>query len=349
MTSANQPMTYPTKLLLRLSVNQRMWIIIALVVSLGAGLIYLSHLTVSHATALSIRTGGEISEQAQFDRIQLATETLAHSLGVRLEQVSDPIQKRRMVTDAVRDLRFDQDQSGYFFAYVGTEVVTVPIKPELVGQDLGQAKDVNGVYYVRELVERAKEGGGFVEYVFAKEGQGDTPKVGYATMIPNSPFMLGTGVYLDNVDTIKEQISTSLRTSLMASTIRFWIFGILFVLITVGTVLLIKRAIIRPVRILSEGLSEIARGDLSVRVDYASRDEIGQLANVANAMAEALENKASLATRIGEGNLEQEVRLSSGKDALGLALEMMVRKLRETVGNVVASANYVAAGSGEIS
>lgn len=116
--------------------------------------------------------------------------------------------------------------------------------------------------------------------------------------------------------------------------------------ITLG--IIITRMITKPVRTLVDGLGRIATGDLSARVASDSRDEIGELSNAANAMAEALDAKAKLALQIGEGDLRHEVNLSSEKDTLGLALRKMVSNLRDIVGNVRAAAENVAAGSEEM-
>jgi methyl-accepting chemotaxis protein len=112
--------------------------------------------------------------------------------------------------------------------------------------------------------------------------------------------------------------------------------------------MIITRMITGPVRNLVNGLGQIAIGDLSARVEVDSKDEIGELSVAANKMAEALDAKAQLALQIGEGDLRQDVTLSSDKDTLGLALKKMVANLRDVVANVRAAAENVASGSEEI-
>jgi methyl-accepting chemotaxis protein len=142
--------------------------------------------------------------------------------------------------------------------------------------------------------------------------------------------------------------SDSNARALASSTI--WVALGLGLAMALGAVLawLITRAIVRPVKALAKGLTEIATGDLTVRVAISSRDEIGELASVANDMAEALEARAQLATRIGQGDLRQKVRLTSEKDVLGRALQAMIKNLSEIVGDVSASAANVATGSEQI-
>ncbi|MBK9989524.1 MAG: HAMP domain-containing protein [Verrucomicrobia bacterium] len=110
----------------------------------------------------------------------------------------------------------------------------------------------------------------------------------------------------------------------------------------------VRRLITRPLARLTNGLEQIADGNLSARVPVESNDEIAHLSVAANAMAEALEAKARLALQISEGDLTAEVKLTSEHDKLGQALQKMVANLRDVVGNVNNAAENVASGASEI-
>ena len=112
--------------------------------------------------------------------------------------------------------------------------------------------------------------------------------------------------------------------------------------------MIITRMITGPVAKLVGGLGQIAIGDLTARVVVESTDEIGALSVAANGMAEALAAKAALAVQIGDGDLRHEVKLSSDKDTLGLALQKMVTNLRDVVSNVRSAAENVSSGSEEM-
>ena len=62
-------------------------------------------------------------------------------------------------------------------------------------------KDANGKFLIRDLVIAAKAGGGFVEYWFPKAGQQNAePKLSYATLFAPWGWVIGTGIYIDDID-----------------------------------------------------------------------------------------------------------------------------------------------------
>ncbi|MFH1139784.1 MAG: methyl-accepting chemotaxis protein [Pseudomonadota bacterium] len=110
----------------------------------------------------------------------------------------------------------------------------------------------------------------------------------------------------------------------------------------------ITRALTRPIKKGVELARVIRRGDLSHRLDLDSRDEIGELAQALNEMADSLERKSALAAAIAEGDLTSEAELASDEDSLGRALRDMVESLNEVLGQVETSVSQVAAGSGQV-
>jgi two-component system NarL family sensor kinase len=104
---------------------------------------------------------------------------------------------------------------GYFFVYdmEGLNIVH-PRQPDLMGTNLWNMRDSDGTYVIRELISRAKEGGGFQRYLWPKPSTGKiTRKLGYAVALPRWGWVLGTGIYLDDVDAA----AARMRGNLLAS------------------------------------------------------------------------------------------------------------------------------------
>ena len=112
--------------------------------------------------------------------------------------------------------RMNFGDDGYFFVYdLEGQNLVHPRQPDLVGQNLWGMQDRDGVFVIRELLARARDGGGFTRYLWPKpSGAGRiTPKLGYSVILPRWGWMLGTGIYLDDVDAA----AALMRGNLLAS------------------------------------------------------------------------------------------------------------------------------------
>lgn len=89
----------------------------------------------------------------------------------------------------------DYGNNGYFFVYDlhGNNLVH-PRQPELEGNNLG------GMPVIRSLLHVARHGDGFLRYLWRKPStQQETEKLGYVVLLQRWGWMMGTGIYLDDV------------------------------------------------------------------------------------------------------------------------------------------------------
>ncbi|GAB3444180.1 HAMP domain-containing methyl-accepting chemotaxis protein [Insolitispirillum peregrinum] len=93
----------------------------------------------------------------------------------------------------------------------------------------------------------------------------------------------------------------------------------------------------------------VAQGDLDQTVTVSSRDEIADLVAAMTTMTANLKEMAGKATEISNGNLTIDVRRVSDQDQLGIALEMMIERLRTVVSEALSAAQQVSAGSQQLS
>ena len=105
--------------------------------------------------------------------------------------------------EAIRILNaFDYDNGdGYFFAYdYSGRCLVLPHQPELVGQNLWDIRDRDGQPVVQALIAKAREGEGYFRYVWNKPSAREVaPKLGYVVGLQRWGWMVGTGIYLDDV------------------------------------------------------------------------------------------------------------------------------------------------------
>ena len=115
------------------------------------------------------------------------------------EQASEQ-QAKKAVLQILSNLNYGSD--GYFFAYdrSGTSLVNAP-SPDLIGTNLWYIKDSDGKFIIQDLMKKAVDGGGFYTYLWNKPStQTETQKMSYATYLPKWGWMLGTGLYLDDIE-----------------------------------------------------------------------------------------------------------------------------------------------------
>jgi two-component system NarL family sensor kinase len=120
----------------------------------------------------------------------------------------------------------DYGLDGYFFVFdAAGRSVMHPRQPELVGKDLWELRDTTGLPVVRNLIARAHEGGGFVQYIWQKPStHALAPKLGYAISLPRWNWIIGTGLYLDDIGFTLGQLDRQVSDNV--STTMWWIAGI---------------------------------------------------------------------------------------------------------------------------
>lgn len=113
------------------------------------------------------------------------------------------------------------DGDGYFFAYDWDGINIVhPLQPELLGKNLWDVRDSEGRAVVQALIALAREGSGYFHYAWNKPSlRKEAPKLSYVVGLPRWRWMLGTGVYLDDIqitlDRLDHQVSENIWTTML--------------------------------------------------------------------------------------------------------------------------------------
>ena len=129
--------------------------------------------------------------------------------------------------EAIRLLAaLDYGSDGYFFLYdFSGKNLMHPRQPELVGRNLWELRDPSGSPVIQRLIAKARDGGGFVPYLWNKPSmQQVAPKLGYVVALPRWNWMLGTGLYLDDVQATMAQLDRQVTGNI--ATTMWWIAGI---------------------------------------------------------------------------------------------------------------------------
>lgn len=282
--------------------------------------------------------------------LQLAKSSIQH-LYEQPGSANDP-EVREQAWEILRQLRFDDSGSaGYIFAYDTSGVnVMHGVKPALEGKNLWDFQDPNGKYLIRELVETARSGGGFVAYGWEHPKTGQiAPKLGYAEMLPEWGVMIGTGFWVDGLEAQVAHMESSVEQSLGDAVFGSVTTSVIALAIIVFLALVVVRGIIRPLKSAVTAMNGIASGDgdLTQRLDASSRDELGQLATAFNSFADQVhglvERVRGSAVTLKETSDELNAVMSeagqgverqkSESDQVATAMNEMTAAAQEVAGN----------------
>jgi methyl-accepting chemotaxis protein len=189
-------------------------------------------------------------ELANLTAVALSIVSSEHAATVAGKKSVQDAQTHAM--QRLRALRYNS--SDYFWINDMTpKMVMHPIRPELDGQDLTANKDPNGKRLFVEFVETVRQHGkGFVDYKWPKPGA-DLPqsKLSYVVGFEPWQWVIGTGVYVDDLETL---FASELKTE-------GTIVAALIALCAIVS-LSIGRGLSRSVVVMSESMERLATGDL---------------------------------------------------------------------------------------
>jgi len=126
------------------------------------------------------------------------------------------------------------------------------------------------------------------------------------------------------------------------------ILGVIAVVGGLALGFIISFDIITPLRIITKSADEIADGNLDQELKIKRKDETGQLAESFRRMIQYLLKISSVAEKIAEGDLTEDVTPVSDKDVLAKAFSGMTIGLREAIGKVSQNAFALNAASDQL-
>ena len=249
---------------------------------------------------------------------------------------------------ALRNLRYSGNE--YFWINdMQPKMLMHPIKPELEGQNLSETKDTNGNQLFVSFVKVVNaSGAGFVDYMWPKPGS-DNPvlKVSYVKGFAPWGWIVGSGVYVDTVDSVIAQ-------RLVYFAISALILGA--ILLAIGV--LISRGILKQLgcepTIAAEITHRIADGDLAVELPLKSGDNSSLLhaiksmrdrfAHIVGEVRTGSESVAIASGEIAQGNNDLSARTeqqASALEATASSMEQLSATVKQNADNA-SQANQLA-------
>ncbi|MBI3349839.1 MAG: cache domain-containing protein [Burkholderiales bacterium] len=246
--------------------------------------------------------------------------------------------------EAIRSARFGgaDGKTEYFYAWTLDGVsVMHPMKPEWAGKNMmDKIVDGNGRKTLQDMVgglRTAGNGHAFVDTYFPRPGGKDAvPKLQYVVQIPGWNWMVGSGLYLDDVKALVW------RAALQEIGV-----GAMVLLVTVVLGLAIARSVLGQLggepRVAIAAMQDVANGDLSLHLSSARGDSLmGQMQAMVDSLRTTIgqvrasvESISTAAGEIAQGNHD----LSARTEQAASNLQQTASSMEEMSGAVGQSAD----------
>jgi methyl-accepting chemotaxis protein len=272
-----------------LTISKKMLIISILAIVGFFGLVY-------ESTNILENTMLESRKTNMKDQVYAATNIIKHYYELEKQGKLSRKEAQESAYEAVRSIRYGE--GGYVFVIRNDGVELVLLGGASEGTNTINETDSNGVRTTAGLIEKGrKPGGDYLNYVYPKPGETKpSPKLAYSLGFPAWDVIVGTGLYIDDLevqlDTIKKQL--------------YSISLIIIVLITLIT-LYISKQISSPVIAITEVMEKLSNKDYSAKIIGTERlDEIGHMANSVAVFKDSMMNADKLAEEQAQNQAERE-------------------------------------------
>lgn len=192
-----------------------------------------------------------------------------------------------IAADKVRALRYGTD--GYFWIDQSDGTNIVLLGGDTEGTNRLDTKDVNGFEMVKDFIQGAvAQGSYFCDYQYPKEGGTEPlPKRAYTEYFEPFDWVVGTGNYIDNIDS---QIAASTETAHAYTNQKIQLFITVCIVFAVFIVLFLIATIFnitKPLNEVGDILRSMSGGDFSVKIAEKTlrrRDDFGTLSKILEKM-----------------------------------------------------------------
>lgn len=273
---------------------------------------------------------------------------------------------KKAANEALRLARYGgpEGKSEYFYVFTtdGTGVMH-PFKKEWEGQNMvGKVKDSSGVDIIGLLVNAlrsSKDGKAFVPTMFTRPGQQEmVPKLQYVVKVDGWNWMVGSGIYTDDVDAL---VRKAMLSNLAVVLVVF--------LVVVGIGFGVTRSVLRQIggepTDAIRAMSDVAQGNLDTHIPAAPAgsllDSLTQmvvsLRKLVTEVRTATDSIATASSEIAQGNNDLAHRTedtASNLQSTASSMEQLTSTVKQTsesahtANQMATSAAAVAARGGEV-
>lgn len=267
--------------------------------------------------------------------VDVATKVLEHYYGLYEKKVLSEKESQEQALQAIEQLRYAGNE--YFWVNdMQPTMLMHPIKKELNGKDVSQMKDPSGLAIFVEFARIGNtQGEGFVKYQWPKPGApAPEPKISFVRQFKAWKWIVGSGVYVDDVETAVAQFRNKVLLGFIAAfALAFVIFYVFagrlmkFLGKTVNDTNEASQQVFEASSMLSSAGQNVAQGAVE---SAAKIEETLRLVKDINSAVEANQQRAEAASELAKNS---EDGAATGAEEL--------RKLIVSINELVKTTNEI--------
>ncbi len=268
---------------------------------------------------------------SQKDKVRSVVELTASKYKAMVEEGVPLSDVKKAIFSDLSKLRYDNGNYLFVLDQKGTLILDPP-KPQLNGKNVYNLKDKKGHYLFQDMIRISKtKGSGFVSYWWKKPGDGIAPKVSFVYTIPKLNWIIGSGVYLDNVQRMTHAYAEKIKKDVIKSVL----ISIVVVIITLVVIVLVGIALsnrlVKPINLMAQGLEDLVtgEGDLTKRVKVETHDEFENLANKLNKFLDTLQQMVREIRQSADEVMSKSETTATSATEMSATVEETTRNLEE--------------------
>jgi len=303
--------------------------------------VFLGLALIAAYTLMQIRSDALAAHSARLkDLVEVSQGIISNYQKLEADKKLTLEEAQLQAKEALRPLRFGRDD--YFFLYdFDGRAVMVAGNPKMEGDVFLGKTDKKGFKMWDAIVETGKgPGKGYVEYWFPRAGQTEAkPKMAYVLGVPDWKWIVGTGVYVDDVD-----------AAVNGAAFRYGVMSLLVLAVVALIAYFVSHSIVsqlggEPAAAI-DLMSRAAAGDLTVDVHSASRgsilDSAGQMVrSIRTMVSEISQSSVTLtqgAERISTASREVAIASERQSDATS-SMAAAIEEMTVSINHISDSAN----------
>ncbi|MCR4956823.1 MAG: methyl-accepting chemotaxis protein [Lachnospiraceae bacterium] len=192
----------------------------------------------------------------------------------------------------IRDLKYN-DGNGYFWVDTSKGINIVLLGRDTEGESRWDATDPDGTKYIQEMIKNGmQEGGGYTQLMFPKPDETEPlPKINYTAYYEPFDWVMGTGVWVDYIDTLEKEYEATANAALRSSVIRSVGVSVAMIIVGVIIALYMGQRITKPIVMVTHQMTRMSNSDFTdnpemerVRRLKTQNNEVGQISSALDLM-----------------------------------------------------------------